>query len=356
MKRLLVVLGILALIGLVLLSQQLEPEIPRPLFSTAHGPGDSLQPLSVVDCTPDTGYDFCISDSYGAAYAKLQSTYWLGEGGYGYIEGANRRYYVDEIYVNVKSDADKLYVTSTWDSAGDCGDNGCSGSLISDGKYVIASAPAKINPSVYLTAWEKFTSTTGQWWWTSVSLGLGPSSTVYVVDCYDENDCGVGEYCDISGSWETWSCKIDPCASMPAPENTCVDFDLWSQKCVMGEYVQDKVIESNSIRCGCVLPPETIDNICIDYDLWSQKQAEPCVNVYVTDELLEEKSSECGYVCTHGELKQKSCTDESTIVTHICINNIWIEEKNICPLNWINLEMILESYIEEIKVFLEELL
>ena len=356
MKKALVVLGILVLIGLVILTQQYEPE-PVTLFSVSQGPDSSLQPLSVVDCSLDAGYDWCYSSTNGPAYAEIQFTYWLGTGGYGEIDGANRHYYIDEIYINVKTDGDITYTTSTWDAAGACGSSGCSGTSIPDGKYVIGTAPSKIEPYVYLTVWDKFTSTTGAYWWSSVSGGLDPSSTVYVIDCYDNGDCESGNYCDKSGSWETWTCEVDPCTTMPAPENICEGFDLWSQKCVYGDIVKDQLIETNSVECGCVLPPETIDNVCIGYDLWSQKQAEPCINEYVQDELIEEKSPECGYVCAEGEKIFITCTDGTEIVKQQCLNNVWIDiEISQCPLNWINLEMILESYIEEIKAYLEELL
>ena len=359
----LVVVMIITLSGLVMLSQEYTPEMPAPSFCMAQGPEDSLLKPLVVVCTPDSGYDFCYENTYGAAYAKIQSTDWLGKSGYGYVDGAKRHYFIDEVYVNVKYNGDKLYksTSSSWTS---CSSSGCSASGISSGKQVIATAPSKVIPKVHFTAWDKFTSTSGQWWYSYVMFGwLSDTSGFYVIDCFDGTDCGENEYCDKSGSWDTWVCAIDECLLMPDPEDICIGYDLWSQKCVYGEYIQDKLIESNSVQCDCVLPPETIDDICIGYDLWSQKQAEPCVNVYVKDELLEEKSSECGYVCSEGETQIFTCTDGSEIITETCINNEFVHTYGVdefygqsCPLSWINLRVILESYLEEIKVFWEGIL
>lgn len=98
---------------------------------------------------------------------------------------------------------------------------------------------------------------------------------------------------------------------------------------------------------------ETPD-ICIGYDLWSQK----CIDGDVSkDQILEEKSTGCGYICTTGETKSYPCTDGTPIITQRCIDNTWEEVKpEACPLNWTNLEMILRGYIEDIRTCLEKLL
>lgn len=361
MKKALITLGILALITLIVFSEY-SLSVDGPFFAMTQGPEGGSKTLSVSSCTPSPGYDFCYQNSYyyhGASpYVQIQGTNLKGKTGYGIIEGSNQQYYIDEVYVNIKHIGDRFtYLRGKTDWGNPCGSVGCIGENVADGKFIIATAPAK-NPSyVYFLSWDKDYS--GSYWaWSSVFwgwVGNPPNYNFYVIDCYDDSDCESGQYCDKSGSWESWSCEVDPCSTMPEPENICDDFDLWSQKCVYGDIVKDQIIETNSIECGCVI--QEPQNTCVGFDLWSQKQEVECVEGLVPDELIEEKSSECGYVCTEGETITFKCTDGTEIITQQCLNNEWIDiEVEQCPLNWINLEMILESYIEEIKMFLEELL
>ena len=398
MKNILIVLGILVAIILIAISGVFEFEEDEPIksFTMGQGPGDDLVKSLSVSCSPDPGYDFCYENTYNGLTARIHSTEWIGDGGYGYIDGANRRYYIDEVYVNVKYYGDRLYRSSStsWVS---CTGSGCSATSISPGKQVLASSPAKVINPVQFVAWNKFTSTTGRWWYSYVQFGWLSPTNAYVIDCFDESDCGSNEYCDKSGAWDTWSCEIDPCLSMPTPENVCDGFDLWSQKCVYGDVVKDKIIETNSNECGCIVqePVNTCigfdlwsqkqavscvegltsdkiiqsnspdcgcivqdtPDVCVGFDMWSQKQSTMCVEGLENDQLIEEKSIECGYVCDEGETKSFKCTDDTNIVTQLCINNEWTDvDIKSCPLNWINLESILNGYLDEIKEYLEKLL
>ena len=357
MKKILIVLVAILLIAVSVFVQFYvsdRDETPIPSFSIMQGPGiDFIKPLSVT-CIPDSGYDFCYENSYGPANAKVMSTGWKGDLRYGYVDGANRWFYIDEVYINVKHKGDKFYksTSTSWMS---CNSGGCSATSISDGKIVLASAPASSIPPIQLGAWDKFASTTGQWWWTSVYFGWLNSMDRYAIGCYDNNDCDSGTYCDKSGNWDTWSCKVDPCLSMPDPSVLCDGFDLWSQKCVYGDIVRDQLLETNSIACGCIF--QETPNICVGYDLWSQKQTAQCVEGLSKDQLIETNSAMCGYVCTAGETKSYPCTDGTPIITQRCIDNTWTEvPATSCPLNWINLEMILRGYIEDIKLYMEKLI
>lgn len=357
-KRLLVLIGMVVLAGLVLLTQQVSDE-PTPSFSMSQGPGDDLiKPLSVA-CTADAGYDYCYENTYGAAHAKIQSTDWQGKSGYGDIDGARRKYYIDEVYVNVKYSGDKLYKSgsSTWTS---CGSSGCSATGISEGKQILATAPSSTIPGVHFTAWDKFTSTSGKWYYSYVSFGWinDPNNyyNYYVIDCYDDSDVDVGYYCDKSGTWDTWTAKEDLCAGLVYIPEMCVGFDLYSQTCdkATGDLIPGNLMEANSVACGCVI--QDTPNTCVDYDLWSQNQEVQCVEGLVLDTIVESNSEECGFLCTTGETKSFACTDGTVIVTQQCLNNMWTDiEAESCPLNWINLEMILRGYIDELKVFFEEL-
>ena len=352
MKIALIVIGIVLIAGLFILVQDVDSDIQPKTFSVSSS-SSGLQPLAVVECSPDSGYDYCGSEQNIFAYAEVQHSYYKGERGFGIIDGENRLYYVKEVYIDVKFEGDYLYASNSpnWPT---CTSSGCPWPRISEGKHVVVSAPSKTIPEIAFIAFDKDYSSTGNMYWAWVGIGFYPYDA-YVIGCYDESDCGSKEYCDKSGAWDTWSCEIDPCSTMPDPENICDGFDMWAQKCVMGEYVKDYIIETNSNECGCVTLPTP--DVCEGYDLWSQKQQTPCVEGLEKDQLIEEKVIECGYVCDEGETKSFKCTDDTTIVTQLCINNEWTDvDIKSCPLNWINLEMILRGHIDNIKGYLEELL
>ena len=331
-------------------------------YSSGYGGTDTdyniLQQLSTISCTPSAGFDYCYLNKYDGLTAKIELTNWQGKSGYGYIDGAKRKYYIDEVYVETKISGDKLYVSksSTWNS---CDRSGCGGVQITPGKYVLASAPSKFILNTQFTAWNKYESYTS-WKYVYASSGWmdGPYQ-YYVIDCYDDSDVPEGYFCDKSGSWGTWTEKIDPCFTMPQPRNICDGFDWWSQKCVNGEYVKDELIQHNSIICGCKIiksPP----NICVGYDLWSQKQTTPCVESLIKDQLIEANSNTCGYVCQAGDTQLITCTDGSTVTKSICENNKWITNNEYpeqsCPINWNNIDMILTSYLNQITTIVKGLL
>lgn len=351
MNKLLLLVGIIVIAGLVLLVQDID-DVQSKSISVSSSSG-GLQPLTVVSCTPDSGYDHCDAEREIFAYAEVQYTSYKGKQGYGFVDGANRWYYVKEVYMDVKFEGDHLYASNSpsWPT---CNENGCSWPEISPGKHVLVTAPSKTIPEIGFVAFDKDYSSTGTLYWVWVGNGFYEYDT-YVIGCYDSSDCGSNEYCDKSGVWDTWSCAVDPCSTMPAPEDICDGYDLWSQKCVMGEYLKDFILETNSVACGCVVQ-DSIEK-CDGYDLWSYKQATECVEGLEKDLLIEEKSNECGYLCDDGETKSFKCTDDTTILTQLCINNQWTEvDVEPCPLNWTNLEMILRGHIDNIKGYLEGLL
>jgi hypothetical protein len=277
------------------------------------GSSSGMQPLAVVSCLPDEGYDYCYDNSYtyydARAYAKIQATAIQGESGTGIIEGVQSRYYLDEAYINVKHTGDRFTVLKGATSWASCSDIGCSGSNVADGKYVIASAPAKNPSTLYFSSWDKDTDRDGYWGWTAVRWGWvqNPANfNFYVVDCYNDADCGDGYYCDKSGSWDTWGCEVDLCAYSPAPENTCVGYDLYSQSCYHGEDVLNDVIKVNSPYCG--------------------------------------------YVCEEGATQSYICNDETRITRAVCESNEWVtvdeNPAKSCPVNFANLWEILQAYFK----------
>ncbi|MCK5713870.1 MAG: hypothetical protein KAI25_14200, partial [Hyphomicrobiaceae bacterium] len=286
-------------------------------YSSGYGGVDPdnniLQKLSTTSCIPSSGYDFCYTNTYGAATATIHSTNWIGEQRYGYVDGANRWFYIDEVYVNVKYKGDKLYKSSStsWIS---CSSSGCSATSISPGKVVLASAPSKVINPIQFSAWDKFTSTSGQYWYSYVQFGWLSSTPTYVIDCYDDSDVPEGYYCDKSGSWDTWTAKKDMCIGVDTPF-VSNGYDLYCQSCdkATGYVSQSTLIEANSATCG--------------------------------------------YVCQAEDTQLITCTDGSTVTKSICESNEWIINNEYpeqsCPINWNNIDMILTSYLNQITTIIK---
>ena len=131
--------------------------------------------------------------------------------------------------------------------------------------------------------------------------------------------------------------SYDPCEGVVC-NNVCIGKDLWSQKCVDGSCVPDKLIESNSSTCEYD-PCEGVvcDNVCIGKDLWSQK----CVGgSCVPDKLIESNSVTCGYdpcegvvcenVCVGNNLYSQKCEDGSCVPDQLIETNSSLCDIELC--------------------------
>ena len=90
----------------------------------------------------------------------------------------------------------------------------------------------------------------------------------------------------------TVTLNCDPCKGVTCG-TVCRGYDLWHQKCVDGNCVDDTLVEANSVTCGYDPCSGVVCNdICKGYDLWAQK----CVNGNcVDDHLVESDSVTCGF-------------------------------------------------------------
>jgi len=181
--------------------------------------------INIVDaCSPDAGLDWCYSGeitqwSPAHCYSEVQGSYPKCEG----LEHGS--YCIGSWYINVKHEGDKFYLQSqvnSWDEQ-KCDDNGCPGEMISDGKIFLQRSSGQV-PKYTLAAWDK-DETSESWCWNSYRGGyLGDYFSLYVVECYEASDCGLGKYCDKSGDWKTWNCKVKECES---GEEKCVGSSLY---------------------------------------------------------------------------------------------------------------------------------
>ena len=91
---------------------------------------------------------------------------------------------------------------------------------------------------------------------------------------------------------------IDPCEGVVC-DNVCMDYDLYSQKCVDGECVPDQLLEENSQDCEYIVPDPCEGIPCLDYcdDINHIKYSNGyCINGECVYNTIEENSIECGYI------------------------------------------------------------
>ena len=83
----------------------------------------------------------------------------------------------------------------------------------------------------------------------------------------------------------------------------CRGYDLWEQKCINGECVDDRMIEENSRECGfnpCI--NVVCDDICFGTELWKMTCSEgECVR----DSIIEKDSVACGFTPEEGALEEE---------------------------------------------------
>lgn len=286
---------------------------------------------TAIKCTPASGYNYCWETSHcyncACAYPKIQ---------YSEIQNYKSGYYIKEVYIDVKCDGDKLYVKRGIDSWGDfsCSSSGCNwGQQINSGKYVLTTTSGITGRPAFLCWDYTYNSYCDSWAFIGIASGWFGSMDVKIVQCYDNNDCGSGYYCDKSGDWTSWNCKYKECES---GQETCIGKNYvvcenyrWANKgitkgkcgveCLEGEKCEDTILFlcSNYIwlnqgkvlnKCGveCLTKsdcPEAGELYCKEGDVYQEYDYACSANkcVQAIDKLVEE----CEYGCKNGVCKEK---------------------------------------------------
>ncbi len=196
------------------------------------------------NCNPDSGYDYCeySTYTYGPATARVEIQ--LSK-----IQGTYRNgYYVGPTFRRYKMEGDKFYqgINKEW-SAYSCNENGCSGlpSIASSGNYQLTSNPGDHwTDCIYFVAWDR-RDVSGYWSWTAQGYGWTGSGNCFdikQVECYDNSDCGLNNYCDKSGDWTTWNCQDYECLT---GQEKCVGTDFYL--CENNNWVNK---EETAKKCG----------------------------------------------------------------------------------------------------------
>jgi len=166
----------------------------------------------LYNCT-ESGYDECVGFIFGAcnvsiainSYENVNNISWgavndssdpyvIGNYSFGWklLKGLDTYYDTDNPGVNGEDDCNF--------------EDGCAGDEVADTKTIITvDAPGTAfheNILGYNNTGIDFC-----WvWFQSFSPNKGTNNPIYVLNCFDENHCSSGNYCDKTGNWSDWDC------------------------------------------------------------------------------------------------------------------------------------------------------
>ena len=160
--------------------------------------------IAAGTCTPDSGFDWCYSDSYSYGDATARSEV---QGTYPECDGErSENKCVGEWYIDVKGGKDGLYIYQSvtswdelWDDVANCNENGCSGyrypAEIKHRTFTSNEPSGKV-PGYVLVGWDYNKASNGDWAW-AIS---GGGYTVEFFSGLETVECISGDKCE-GTSW-----------------------------------------------------------------------------------------------------------------------------------------------------------
>lgn len=170
----------------------------------------------LASCT-EPGYEFC---AFGQAststelctneiaqnlYERVNTIRW------GQVNTSLDPYVVGQYNMGWRGVDSKLTYYNVANPNSSCSYGGCSGgSLISndDGTITTVTAPGLASVST-LVAYDDTTALACWTWWNSFNPGYTVGSTskpLYIINCFESEDCSSNSYCNKTGTWNQWSC------------------------------------------------------------------------------------------------------------------------------------------------------
>lgn len=248
--------------------------------------GRDMKALSLVpECTPESGYTGCFQyeniktydTARARAYVKIQ-------GNDNAVKNPKGGYYVGEVSIPVKFEGDKFYVyenfgtwNNLWDNVANCDKDGCKNSkrtISQQDEYVLASPGQEYHGCPAFVAFDFdcdgdcfYDEASSPWAWATISGGWGWAGdnnclNIKSVECYDDTDCQTSQYCDKSGTWQTWSCKTKECST----NADCSAYNSISEPyCSNGasyKIISNATCSQTNYKCVKIENP-TLDSKCI---------------------------------------------------------------------------------------------
>lgn len=295
--------------------------------------------ISAGTCTM-SGYANCYEYSYdygtAHAYAKVYFNMMDDKGVW-----TPNAYAIKKFSIDIGFQGDKLYYynnLANWNNIV-CDDGGCfGGQQISQGQNILANVGEQYTNCPAYLAWDR--NDNGQnWAWTYAGYGWtgsGNCFNVKVVNCYQDNQCNSGYYCDKSGDWKTWDCKFKECENGQDKTDSSGYYKCESYKWVRkGECKtnEEKCIASALSKCEnynwvnkggvvgkCGAECTNISqNKCVGLDYYT------CDNYKFT---INRNVGKCGVECTI----PTDCGESSLFSGWDCTENKCIKKSNLIPI------------------------
>jgi subtilisin family serine protease len=157
-----------------------------------------------------SGYESCAEYKIGNCNVKVAlNTYSENDISWGFVNDNSDPYVIKNYFIGWKGIGSKqMYYDVENTNSGGCYPGGCDGTKISSkGIMSVTDSPD--------TAWMKvllgYEETPTYYCWVyfdEFEPNYGDDNQVYVLNCFSDDDCSLGEYCDKSGNWQEWKCVV----------------------------------------------------------------------------------------------------------------------------------------------------
>ncbi|MFH1592203.1 MAG: CehA/McbA family metallohydrolase, partial [Candidatus Woesearchaeota archaeon] len=256
----------------------------------------------------EPGYEFCIEGEYGNCdvsialnlYENVNNIQW------GTVNDAWDPYVIGEYAIGWKDvDAEQMYYDVD-DPYNDCYYGGCDGEEIAgEGTRVTVTAPGTASHEVVLGYDDTPDWACWVWFW-DFNPNYGADNPIYVLNCFDDDDCSANEYCDKGGNWDEWD---------------CVNKKSDGQSCTSDNQCQSNYCDNDGVGLGddnwCFTPYNTyFDGQETSYCEYSTNNGiVDCDERQVGDDLnkclgISYYEEECGSICNYQDVTSVfECTE-----------------------------------------------
>ena len=176
---------------------------------------DSLQPQAAVSACNETGYEYCYNSSFEDCTSAIAVNWYENVNNirWGAVNDSSDPYVINNYTIGIKGVTTKfLYYNESINET--CTEFGCDNNYELDdwpnleGTLIATTAPNVADIEMALS-W----NTTASYWcttWTpefnSFIPNYGENNSIYVLNCFSDNDCSGNNYCNKTGTWDQWSC------------------------------------------------------------------------------------------------------------------------------------------------------
>ncbi|MEK6844019.1 MAG: S8 family serine peptidase [Nanoarchaeota archaeon] len=170
---------------------------------------------TIYNCT-ETGYDQCIGYSIGDCNVSIAVNHYTSVNNikWGAVNDSSDPYVIKNYTFGWKAvKSKKVYynvIDPGIDGTKDCDYGGCdTGEEVSlVGTKATVNAPGTAFREIIL-GYNDTSTTAACWtWFNEFSPNYGASNPIYVLNCFDNNDCQSGYYCNKNASWFDWHCVL----------------------------------------------------------------------------------------------------------------------------------------------------